>query len=81
MSSRREQNHDQALDNLDEPGASKSSTSGITGGSTGGAGKGKDNSSPIGTYDTSSSHNTSGAQSIDSWSGGIPGTKTSSNKK
>lgn len=81
MSSRQEQNHDPTLDNLDEPGASKSSTSGTVGGSTGGTGKGKDNSSPIDTYDTSSSHNTPGAHQIDSWSSGIPGTKTSSNKQ
>lgn len=81
MSSGKEQNHDPSLDNLDEPGASKSSTSRIVGGSTGGACKGKDGSTPIGTYDNSSSHNTPGAQQIDSWNGAIPGTKTSSNKK
>ncbi|CAF1044287.1 unnamed protein product [Rotaria sordida] len=75
-------NNDSSLNNLSEPGASQSSTSGTTGGSTGAfdSGKGKEGSTPIGTYDTSSTHNTPGAQQIDSYSGAIPNTQTQKNK-
>ena len=45
-----------------------------------GSNKGKDGSTPIGTYDTSSSHNTPGAKQSDSFSGGIPNTQTDKNK-
>lgn len=80
MSTQQHKNNS-SLNNLSESGASQSSTSGTTGGSSGGigSGKGKDGSTPIGTYDTSSSHNTSGAKQVDSFSAGIPGTQTDKN--
>ncbi|CAF3798455.1 unnamed protein product [Rotaria sordida] len=45
-----------------------------------GSGKGKEGSTPIGTYDTSTHHNAPGSEQIDSWSDGIPGTETNKNK-
>lgn len=75
-------NKDSSLNNLSESGASDSVTSGITGGSSGasGSGKGKESSSPIGTYQSSSNSNTSGEKQVDSMTEPIPGTKTSQNK-
>ncbi|CAF4297317.1 unnamed protein product [Rotaria sordida] len=61
-------NNQSSLNNLSEHDSSKSATSGITGGSTGafGRGKGKEGSTPIGTYDTSTHHNAPGSEQIDS---------------
>lgn len=77
-----QRNNDSSLDNLAEAGASQSSTSGTTGGSTGahGRGKGKDGSSPIGTYVTGSTANMKSGEQSDSFSGAIPGTQTDKNK-
>ena len=77
-----QRNNDSSLDNLSEGGASQSSTSGTAGGSTGahGSGKGKDGSTPIGTYVTGSTANMKSGEEIDSYSGAIPGTQTQKNK-
>lgn len=77
-----QRNNDSSLDNLSEPGASQSSTSGTTGGSTGahGSGKGKEGSTSTGTYVTGPTANTPGAEQIDSHNWSIPGTQTQKNK-
>ena len=70
------------MDNLSESGASQSSTSRIIGGSSGaiGSGKRKDGSTPIDTYDTSSTVNAPGAKQVDSFTDGITDTQTQKNK-
>ena len=75
-------NKESGLDNLSESDANQSSTSGITGGSTGaiGSGKGKEGSTTLGSYDTSSNNNNQSGKQIDSFDGAIPGTKTEKNK-
>ncbi|CAF3918583.1 unnamed protein product [Adineta steineri] len=65
---------------LSDSDANQSSTSGIAGGSTGAraSGKGKEGSTSIGTYDTSSTGNTHSGEQIDSFNGAIPNTQTKS---
>lgn len=81
--STQQRNNDSSLDNLSESDSNKSSTNGTTGGSSGaiGSGREQEGSSPIGTYDTSSRHNTPGAKQSDSFSGRILGTQTDKNNK
>ena len=70
------------MDSLSEYRASQLSTSGTTGTSSGaiGSGKGKEESTTIGTYHTGSTANTPGAKQSDSFSGAIPNTQTQKNK-